>query len=277
MSFIMKKRFTLSFLLLTFVAQAQVIPVGFIKAMGFTNIPTGDSGLTSNLLLYLDATRTTSYGGTGTTWTDISGQSNNATLAGSSNPLTSPPAFGSGNLMNGSGSFTFAANTNALTSNLISSLSAATFIAWVNPTETQGSYTGIIYSRAAFSGATAPATGMNFYTNNSVGYSWNDDGLTYNWESNRRTPLNQWSMIAVSINSSTATVYLCNASGIVSSTNTVTHSALTGLKFYIGVEPSSPTTRAFKGKIATSMVYSTALIQTNIVDIFNAQKASFGL
>ena len=273
----MKKRFTLAFLLLTFVAQAQVIPVGFIKARGFTNIPTGDSGLTSNLLLYLDATRTTSYGGTGTTWTDISGQSNNATLAGSSNPLTSPPAFGSGNLMNGSGSFTFAANTNALTSNLISSLSAATFIAWVNPTETQGSYTGIIYSRAAFSGATAPATGMNFYTNNSVGYSWNDDGLTYNWESNRRTPVNQWSMIAVSINSSTAKVYLCNASGIVSSTNTVTHSALTGLKFYIGVEPSSPTTRAFKGKIATSMVYSTALIQTNIVDIFNAQKASFGL
>ena len=256
---------------------AQVIPVGFIKARGFTNIPTGDSGLTSNLLLYLDATRTTSYGGTGTTWTDISGQSNNATLAGSSNPLTSPPAFGSGNLMNGSGSFTFAANTNALTSNLISSLSAATFIAWVNPTETQGSYTGIIYSRAAFSGATAPATGMNFYTNNSVGYSWNDDGLTYNWESNRRTPLNQWSMIAVSINSSTATVYLCNASGIVSSTNTVAHSALTGLKFYIGVEPSSLTTRAFKGKIATSMVYSTALTEANITTIFNAQKASFGL
>lgn len=258
---------------------AQVIPVGFIKARGFTNIPTGNSGLTSNLLLYLDATRTTSYGGTGTTWTDISGQSNNATLAGSSNPLTSPPAFGSGNLMNGSGSFTFAANTNALTSNLISSLSAATFIAWVNPSETQGSYTGIIYSRAAFSGATAPATGMNFFTNNQVGYSWNDDGLTYNWASGSSlsTPLNQWSMIAVSINSSTAKVYLCNASGIVSSTNTVAHSALTGLKFYIGVEPSSPTTRAFKGKIATSMVYASALTQTNIVDIYNAQKAAFGL
>ena len=118
---------------------------------------------------------------------------------------------------------------------------------------------------------------MNFYTNNSVGYSWNDDGLTYNWESNRRTPVNQWSMIAVSINSSTAKVYLCNASGIVSSTNTVTHSALTGLKFYIGVEPSVPTTRAFKGKIATSMVYASALTQTNIVDIYNAQKAAFGL
>ena len=275
----MKYRILICLLLTGNYLFAQVIPVGFIKARGFTNIPTGNSGLTSNLLLYLDATRTTSYGGTGTTWTDISGQSNNATLAGSSNPLTSPPAFGSGNLMNGSGSFTFAANTNALTSNLISSLSAATFIAWVNPSETQGSYTGIIYSRAAFSGATAPATGMNFFTNNQVGYSWNDDGLTYNWASGSSlsTPLNQWCMIAVSINSSTAKVYLCNASGIVSSTNTVAHSALTGLKFYIGVEPSSPTTRAFKGKIATSMVYASALTQTNIVDIYNAQKAAFGL
>jgi hypothetical protein len=36
-------------------------------------------------------------------------------------------------------------------------------------------------------------------------------------------------------------------------------------------------TRAFTGKIATAMVYSSALTQNDITNIFNAQKSTFGL
>ncbi len=63
----MKKRFTLSFLLLTFVAQAQVIPVGFIKAKYNTIPPTLSSTTTYFSLGLVDAKisgNITSAGGT---------------------------------------------------------------------------------------------------------------------------------------------------------------------------------------------------------------------
>ncbi len=74
-------------------------------------VPTGTNPVTNGLILYLDATRSASYGGTGTTWNDISGQSpaNTATLVGS-------PTFGSGNLSEGYGSLTFSGTNYATTS-----------------------------------------------------------------------------------------------------------------------------------------------------------------
>ncbi len=263
----MKKRITLSFLLLTFVAQSQVIPVGFMKSPRvFVNTPTGPNPVTSNLLLYLDATRSASYGGTGTTWTDISGQSpsNNATLTGS-------PTFGSG-------SFTFTSNTNALTSNQVNfSSGTATFIAWVNPSQLQSDYTGIIFNRPIQGISSTGATGLNLFRNNSVGYHWQDHGNTWGWNSNLLVPNNEWTMIAVSISSSLATAYLCKSSGITKSTNTHSHPTLTGLRFYIACDPTDLAGRTFKGKIATAMVYSSTLTEADITAIFNAQKAAFGL
>jgi hypothetical protein len=262
----MKKIFTILFLLTAFISNAQesffrgnnnyVAPVAL-------PVTTGTNPVTNGLILYLNAS---SYSGSGNTWSDLSTQNNNATL-------TNNPPFSSTSPK----SFTISANKYALTSNLISSLSTATFIAWVNPTQTQGDYTGIIFSRGSNSGATAPATGMNFFRNNSVGYSWNDNPSSYNWDSRLQAPLNAWSMIVVSINSSSATAYLLNASGIVLSMNSVSHPTLSGLKFYVGAEPFNLDTRAMVGKIGTAMVYSTALSLEDITSIFNAQKASFGL
>ena len=259
----MKKQITLSFLLLTFVAQAQVIPVGFIKKAGYPS--TGTNPVTGNLLLYLDATRTASYGGSGTTWTDISGSNNSATLNNS-------PIYGSG-------SFTFASDKYALTSTLISSsLSNATFIAWINPSQTQNTYAGIIFSRAGHASATAGgATGLNFYNNNSIGYHWNSSASTWGWDSGLRVPNNKWSMVAVTINSTTATVYLCQYTGITTAINTTDHPTVSNLKFYVGTDPLDILVRATVGKIATSMVYSSTLTLDNITAIFNAQKAAFGL
>jgi hypothetical protein len=239
---------------------AQVIPVGFIKK--------GGNPLTENLLLYLNAKLTTSYGGTGTTWTDISGQSpsNNATLSGS-------PTFASG-------SFTFGANKNALTSQLIPSLSSATFVAWVNPS-TNNDGVGIIFSRGGKGKATGTATGMHLRYNgssvyNMVAYHWNDDNM--NWNSNLVVPKGSWSMIAITISSTQAVVYLCNSTGTSSASVDALHNALSNLNFFIGVDPIFGTNlRAYDGKIATSMVYSSTLSSDNITALFNSQKASFGI
>jgi hypothetical protein len=122
--------------------------------------------VTTGLILNLNAN---SYSGSGTSWSDLSPQNNSATLVGN-------PTFSSN-----PSSFTFAANVIATTTQNNISLTTATFIAWVNPSQTQGSYTGIIFSRNPYGGSTVQATGMDLYTNNSVGYHWADNGATYNW------------------------------------------------------------------------------------------------
>jgi uncharacterized repeat protein (TIGR01451 family) len=218
--------------------------------------------VTANPILYLDATQSASYGGTGATWTDISGQLNHATLMGS-------PLFESG-------SFTFAADKYALTSQKITtSMSSATFIAWVNPTtsRSQDNYAGIIFSRSN-KGQASTNMGINFYSNNNVGYTWGD----YNWNSTLEVPKGSWSMIAITINSTKAVAYLCNSTGTSSASVDAIHNALSNLNFFIGNDPIYGTNlRAYNGKIATSMVYSTALTSTQITQIFDYQKAAFGL
>jgi hypothetical protein len=218
--------------------------------------------VTANPILYLDATQSASYGGTGATWTDISGQLNHATLMGS-------PIFESG-------SFTFAADKYALTSQKITtSMSSATFIAWVNPTisQSQDNFAGIIISRSN-KGQASTNMGINFYSNNNVGYTWGE----FNWNSTLVVPKGSWSMIAITISSTKAVAYLCNSTGTSSASVDAIHNALSNLNFFIGNDPIFGTNlRAYNGKIATSMVYSTALTSTQITQIFDYQKATFGL
>ena len=230
-----------------------------------TAAPQSSAVVTGGLILNLDAANSSSYTGTGTTWEDISGQNNTATLVGSPTYSSSP------------GSFTFASNVYATTSKTNISLAAATFIAWINPSQIQGNYTGIIFNRVGNGGSTVNATGMDLYSSNSVGYHWNDSGATYNWNSGLIVPNNTWSMIAITVNATSATAYLCNANGITTGTNTVSNPSLTGLNFFIGCDPTDLSARAFKGKIATCMIYNSALSSSEITNNFNALKSRFGL
>ena len=264
----MKKLIFLFFLFATFISNAQesffrgnnnyVVPVA-------PPIPTGTNPVTNGLILYLDATRPASYAGTGSTWSDLSTQNNTATLIGNP-PYTYNPA-----------NFTFGPNVIATTTKSDVALSAATYIAWVNPSKTQGEYTGVIYSRNGYGGGTGPATGMALYRNNSVGYTWDNVPATYNWNSNLFVPNLGWSMIAITVSATTVTAYLCNASGIATASNSLTHAPLSGLNFFIACDPFNRSLRAFTGKIGTAMVYSTALSAADITSIYNAQKVAFGL
>lgn len=264
----MKKALIFFLLFMAFGAQAQVIPVGFMKNRGYVNIPTPNPPpVTNGLILYLDATQPASYGGSGTTWNDVSGQSpaGPATLVGS-------PTFGSGSLVNGSGSFTFGANINAATTKTYTIDNEITYIAWINPSQ---SFDGGVISRRTSAGS--GATSLYLYSNN-LGYDW--DNLNWGWRSNLTVPNNQWSMIAITVNAGSVTAYLCNSSGIASVNSGRGHSTLIGkgaTNFYIGCDPYSPSGRAVKGKMGTAMVYSVTLSSADITAIFNAQKASFGL
>jgi len=256
----MRKLLTISFLVIVFISNAQE---SFFRGNNNYVAPLAPATVpTNNLILNLNAS---AYSGSGTTWSDLSTQNNNATLVGS-------PIFSSN-----PASFTFGPNVIATTTKSDVALSAATFIAWVNPSQTQGSYTGVIFSRRTFGGSNVAATGLNLYTSNSVGYHWADNVSTYNWNSNLYVPNSEWSMIVITVSATNATAYLCNASGIATASNSVTHAPLSGLNFFIACDPVLVATRAFTGKIASAMVYSTALSQEDITSIFNAQKASFSL
>ncbi len=256
----MKKLFTILFLLTAFISNAQRTLFGGNNNYVAPVAP--PVVVTNGLILYLNAS---SYSGAGTTWNDASTQNNTATLVGSPTYISSPA------------SFTFGPNVIATTTKSNVALTTATFIAWVNPSQTQGGYTGVIFSRNGNGGSTVPATGLDLYTSNSVGYHWADHVSTYNWNSNLFVPNNVWSMIAITVSANSATAFLCNANGITMATNTFSHAALSGLNFFIACDPGDKSSRAFNGKIATAMVYNAALSQADITSIFNAQKAAFGL
>ena len=242
---------------------------GLLLTKPFANTPTSANPVTSGLILYLDATRSASYGGTGNTWADISGltPAGSATLVGS-------PVFGSGSTSNGSGSFTFGSNINASTTKTYTIDNEITYIAWVNPST---NFDGGVIVRRTDPGFGSGATSLYLYNNN-LGYDW--DNQNWGWRSNLTVPNNQWSMIVISVNAGSVIAYLCNASGIASVSSGRGHSSLTSkgaTNFYIAYDPYSPSARALKGKMGTAMVYSVALSSADISSIYNAQKAAFGL
>ena len=135
----MKKLFTILFLLSAFIANAQRTMFGGQNNYMAPVAPPVTT-VTTGLILFLDATRSASYGGTGTIWNDISGQS----PAGSATLVGNPPFA--------SGSFTFGPNMNASTTKTYTVSNQLTLIAWVNPSQTQSTFTGVIFRRTSYDG-----------------------------------------------------------------------------------------------------------------------------
>ena len=257
----MKKIITLLLLLFVFTSHAQRTLFGGNNNYVAPAVPPV-TPITTGLILYLDATKSASYGGSGTTWNDISGQS----PAGSATLLGNPPFS--------SGSFTFGSNMNASTSKTYTIGNQLTLIAWVNPSQQQSTFTGVIFRRTSSDGG---GTGM-FLSGNNLHYDW--DNQHWGWRSNITVPNDQWSMIVLSIKESELNVYLCNASGIISDSRGNGHGSLTSkgaTNFHIGYDPYDLSNRAFRGKMGTAMVYSVGLSTEDITTIFNEQKAAFGL
>jgi len=218
--------------------------------------------VTNGLILALDAANTKSYPGTGTAWNDLSSNNKNATL-------TNSPAYTS----SGAGSyFTFLSASNQYAPISGSqTLSQATFIVWMYRSGSQADFAGVLYSRSAV------ASGVGFRTtSNEIGYTWNGDVSTYNWASGLTPPNLEWSMIAISIASSSATAYLCQGSGITSATNAVSHTSST-LDLLNLARDSFASTRCFNGRIGNIMLYDRALSSTEISQNYNALKSRYGL
>ena len=206
------------------------------------------------LVLALDAANVKSYPGSGTTWNDVSGNSN-------SGSLINGPTFDGGNL----GSIVFDGSNDYVQTNINRSFTAMTLMGFIKRNGAQVDYTGIFYSRGT------SITGISFYSTNNLGYTWNGAVNTYTFNSNLLVPNNTWCMVAMSVTSTAATLYVNTSSA----TNTVSHTSTTIDDLKLGQDDFG--SRFMNGNIANVMMYNRALSANEIFQNFNATRSRFGV
>ena len=215
--------------------------------------------VTEGLVLNLDASNAASYPGSGTAWTDLSGNGRNGTLTGGP---TYSSADGGSIVFDGSNDFVQCLGSLTVTE--------ATFVIWIRRNGPQDDFDGIIYSRSA------NATGLSFFgTTNKISYTWNNAVNTYTWDSGLTIPDLTWCMIAVSVTSTSATAYLCQAGVITSATNTVSHTSTVLDDVKLAQDDLGG--RFFNGRISVAMIYDRALSADEITQNFNALRGRYGL
>ena len=96
-----------------------------------------------------------------------------------------------------------------------------TFTMWINPAQTQLGWAVLNSYRSAVSGT---ANGMNYTSGGgTLGYHWNDNGSTYNWNSGLTPPIGQWSFVALAVSPGQAIEYLFTPNGMTAATNVFAH------------------------------------------------------
>jgi len=207
--------------------------------------------------MYLDAGNSTSYGGSGTSWTDVS------LIGGSTGTLVGSPTFSSG-------AFTFNGTSQYATVSMTRTIGSATWIAWIKRNGTQVSGTGIIFNR----GAVAPQYhGIHFFSSTiNLGYSWYGVANTYTWNSGLAIPDQTWCMVAVSIQSTRADAYVNDRTA----SNVISHQAsvdITDLRIAFDNFGG----RYYNGQIGQAFMYDRALTAAEIGRIYNFTRGRYGV
>jgi len=236
----------------------MIIGSGITIGAGIGLIPDLAPVVTTGLQLYLDAGNASSYPGSGTTWTDL-------TVNGRNGTLTNGPTYSSAD----GGSIVFDGSNDYVQCTGSLTVTAATFVTWIRRNGNQGQYDGILFSRGT------NVTGMNLQVSNQIAYTWNDAVNTYSWQSGLIVPDATWCMIAVSVTSTAATAYLCQASGITTATNTVSHTSSVINDIKIAWDDAAA--RYFTGNIAIAQLYNIALSADQVSQNFAADRGRFGV
>jgi hypothetical protein len=125
-----------------------------------------------------------------------------------------------------------------------------TFTAWIKPDGIQPEYSGLFM-------ADGSAAGLNFKTNNTLGYHWPNG--SWSWNSNLTAPAGVWSHVALVITPTSAKIYL---NGVVAShTATLSPANIQSFKLasYQGWSD-----RNFKGQMEEACIWDRALSQNEI-------------
>ena len=249
-----------------------IVNAGVITATGFDGpIVVGDapptpSIVTDNIVLSLDAGDSSSYSGSGTTWTDLSGQGNHATLVGG---LTYSSNDGGYLIFDGSNDHATLPAIN-LTGNEI------TFTIW-NKTLNANTTQALIFfgnststSQARVLGAFLPYGGNNYYFDK----GWDGSGYdrltgtlsNSDWQ-------NAWVHWAFTANASTGSMKIYRNGSLFSSGTgyTKTFSNANGDMRFIGKHYNT-----YNGYISNLQLYKKELSQAEVTQNYDAFKERFG-
>ena len=218
--------------------------------------------VTDGLILYLDAGNINSYPGSGTTWTDLSGNNNNGTLVNG-------PTFNSDNggniVLDGVDDYINILNNSTLNSNV------TTISMWFQYSTVNGGY-GSLISKADPSGT---FNGWNIYIFNNIINAQIKNTVDTTDISGTTNSTNVWyNVTLISVSDGTSYLYLNNA--LLNSASTVSYSVTNTQPLRIGRAVDTFWTN-FGGKIANVIIYNRALNSTEILQNYNAQKSRFGL
>jgi hypothetical protein len=210
--------------------------------------------VTDGLILYLDAGNSKSYPGSGSIWTDLSGQNNNGTIENS-------PTY---NIAN-KGAFTFNGTTQRVNCGNSSSLqiTSGSIGAWFNADSNNSNFRGIIAKQNAW--------GLFVANNVLVTYDW---GAPATRSTNITVGNNTWNYTVMTFTETTGTpsnnaiIYL-NGNPVL--TTTIKHSNHS-VAVYVGEANSN---QYFSGKISNASIYNRVLSPTEIVQNYNAIKSRF--
>tara|TARA_B110000483_G_scaffold108044_1_gene131709 strand:+ start:1723 stop:2367 length:645 start_codon:yes stop_codon:yes gene_type:complete len=205
--------------------------------------------VTDGLVLALDAANSRSYSGTGTTWSDLSGNGNTGTL-------TNGPTYNSAN----GGSIVFdGLNDYADCDDIGISSSKVTFAAWIKFSGSS-SYVHII-------DANSNTCHLSIAGQNNRPYFYN--GATYHTNSAAITN-NVWYYLT-GVQSDTNDIYINGGlSSSISSNRNISVSSINVGRWYSN-------SRYFNGDIASAQIYNRALTAAEVAQNFNATRGRYGI
>jgi hypothetical protein len=223
--------------------------------------------ITDGLVLCLDAGNTKSYPGSGTTWTDLSGQGNNGSLVNG-------VGYNSGN----GGSLSFDGVNDNINIPYNASLKPATAItmeAFCYIQNNGTTWTSLIQYPQNSSSHTNPYFDWAIYLNMSsrvLHTRIDGEGVS---SPNNVWNFNEWTYIAITFENQSVKYYVNGASvGSSSVTKTsITYDANNPV--YIGKNASG--TEPFEGKLGSIKVYNKALTASEIQQNFNALRGRFSI
>lgn len=224
--------------------------------------------VTDSLVLYLDAGLSTSYPGSGTTWTDLSGNGNDLTLVNSPTFTTSDGGYLS---FNGANQY---ANRNSPVSTKIIEYSMCIFlrpstlntfgIAVHNGAERSGAANG--YGLGIGNGSGGVGSKLQGIHN---GLTWLDPGYTY-------PAANAWYYIVVARDAAGVTRWYVNTTQ--TANTSLATPATPSLNFSVGNwDPAQTNLANFAGGISIVQFYNKQLSQTEINQNYDIFRGRYGL
>jgi hypothetical protein len=148
-----------------------------------------------------------------------------------------------------------------------------TLTAWINPSGAQNASEAIVFCRGGNTVA-----GINYTANfdiggnSTLGYTWNNEGDTFGWNSGISAPSGIWSFVALVVTPTNATLHLMNTNGLLSATHVYPHEiqGFAGTTL-IGDDSNDGgnNSRTFNGIIDDVGIFNRALSKSELFNLFS--------